>query len=121
MALMFNICLSVDLILMLRYPFDKKESRMKFYWIISLILSITLTLTAICFDNEAVISFAVYGTLAVLVAYFCILIFSVIFACRKLSGPGMSKEVRGLLLKRYILAAFLYLIANIYLFAALSM
>ena len=62
-----------------------------------------------------------YFNAAVLVCYIGTLIFCIIFTFKKLSGPGMSKEIRGLLLKRYILAALLYCVANIYLFAAIAM
>ena len=121
MALMFNTCLSVDLIYMVRNPFAKKESRMAIYWGVSLFVSLFITIGAVTIPNDEVISIAVYFNAVILVVYGGTLIFSIIFTCKKLSGPGMSKEVRGLLLKRYILAAFLYCIANIYLFAAVAM
>ena len=47
MALMFNTCLSVDLILMVRDPFAKKESRMTIYWIVSILVSTTIAFGAV--------------------------------------------------------------------------
>ena len=49
--------------------------------------------------------------------YVNIFIFSVVYTCRKLSGPGMSKEVRNLILKRHILTSVLFLVFNQYIFA----
>ena len=51
--------------------------------------------------------------------YFALLFwffFSTIYACRKLSGPGMCAEVRQLVLKRHIITIAVYIIAYFYVF-----
>ena len=39
MAIMLNMAISIDLVLMVRYPFLKKESFLKIYVIVSIIVS----------------------------------------------------------------------------------
>ena len=52
--------------------------------------------------------------------FILIFICSVIYICRKLSGPGFSKEVRNLVLKRHIMTTVLWLITNTYTFINVS-
>ena len=46
--------------------------------------------------------------------YFASIFVSIIYTYKKLSGPGMSKAIRMLVLKRHILTSVVYAISNIY-------
>ena len=50
----------------------------------------------------------------------CFLV-SVIYVCRKLSGPGMNKQVRELVMKRHIFTLTAYIITWAYFFAFTTM
>ena len=43
-------------------------------------------------------------------------IISVIYSAKKLNGPGFSKQVRRLVLKRHIITLVFFLISNFYLY-----
>ena len=46
--------------------------------------------------------------------YFGIVLVSTIFACVKLNGPGISSEVRRLVLVRHIMTMLTYMVVNLY-------
>ena len=66
-------------------------------------------------DRETVYSWLALLTFAIYLAVFN---FSIIYTWKKLSGPGMSKQVRNLVLIRHILTSVLYFLFNIYIFAS---
>ena len=92
-VLMLNIMLCIDLILMVRYPFERKERRLIKYFGSSFLISGTVN------------SIVMYGTwthkkidllsgqwivFAQTVFYVFLFVFSVIYTCKKLSGNRMS-------------------------------
>ena len=50
----------------------------------------------------------------VTIFYIGILIYSVIYACIKLNEPGISNEVRKLVLLRHVMTMLTFLIVNLY-------
>ena len=119
---MLNTFLAVDLILMLKFPFKKKESRVPVYFAISLFICLTLTTSWITTlrkreDNGAIkpaIWVMVFAIL-VIVTQYVISIYSIFFAAVKLCRPGISKESRKLVLIRHILSIVLFDISQSYL------
>ena len=117
-TVMLNMMLSIDLILTVRYPFKKKEGRNPIYLTISVVFS-TLYTSGLGFSHNSdnMYIFSIYMGVVVLCLFFLVFVVSVVYTCKKLSGPGMSKEVRNLVLKRHILTTVLYIVCNCYLFA----
>ena len=116
-SLNLNTILCVDMILMIRYPFESKESRMPKYMAYSLIIPVIPSILYLNINNHYIFEAVTWIT----VIFYCLFIFcfllSVIYTCRKLNGPGMSKQVRQLVMKRHIIAIVAYLISYLYLIA----
>ena len=113
--------LSIDLVLMVRFPFDNKEGRVKWYYSISIACSVIsgvlfrfndkYTLSA---GQRGAYSNLAYFQMILIGLYFASIFVSIIYTYKKLSGPGMSKAVRMLILKRHIVTSIVYLLSNIY-------
>ena len=118
MTLMLNIMLSIDLFLMIRYPFSKKDSRMTLYLIISFIMSVISAYFGLNGDagNEIQLKITMWMIDLTFLVYFLCFLSTTIYAWIKLSGPGMSKEVRMLVIKRHVLTGILYSLCNVYSF-----
>ena len=115
MSLLLSTMLSIDLILMVKYPFDQSESRTKWYLIISVMISLfTTTFINMYTGVDTFSKIGVWFMVTVTVAYLAIFVYSIVFTCKSLSGPGMSKEARSLVLKRHIITNVAYLICNLY-------
>ena len=115
MSLLLSMMLSVDLILMVKYPFDQNESRTKWYLITSTIVSLFCTVTVEVFSGfDTSTRLGVWFLFAVVAVYLTIFIYSIFFTWKSLSGPGMSKEARSLVLKRHIITNLAYFICNQY-------
>lgn len=118
MTIMLNMMLSIDLILTVRYPFKKKDGRNMIYLTISLIVAAVYTSgLGFTHSGDTYYQFSISMGQAVLCLFFLIFLVSIVYTWRKLSGQGMSKEVRNLVLKRHILTTTLYMFSNLYLFA----
>ena len=115
MSLLLSTMLSIDLIMMVKYPFDQSESRTKWYLIISVMISLFCT-TFINVNSSYLTDskIGVWFMITVTVTYLAIFVYSIVFTCKSLSGPGMSKEARSLVLKRHIITNVAYLICNLY-------
>ncbi len=95
MTLCLNVCLSADLVLMIKYPFKQKEGRVKWYMLCSVMFSLAIAIFSLMIvwresekmwmenllDSALLLAFIVFIFSA---------LYSVIFACRKLSAPGIS-------------------------------
>lgn len=122
MTLMLNMMLCIDLILIIRYPFSKKDGRTPVQLSISMIMSIAVTCTMLYEgDDKWIKRLGYYLYSAVLYSYLLCFFGSGIYACMKLGGPGMSKQVRMLVVKRHVLTGFLYILSNIYYFKNATM
>ena len=86
-TVMLNMFLSIDLILLVRYPFDKKDGRNKIYLIISFICSVMYT-GGIGFINETSNLYYLSQWMGVIMIclFFLVFMFSIVYTCKKLSG-----------------------------------
>ena len=50
----------------------------------------------------------------VVIFYLGVIVYSTIFACFKLSEPGISSEVRRLVLLRHVMTMLTYILVNLY-------
>ena len=114
--MVFNICICFDLILMIKHPFDSKASRIAKYHISSYTIGIIAGLEKVFFP-EALGGQSYLGWTQ-LISFICFMImglFSSFWACSKLSKPGISREVRMLVLKRHVSYIICYFLCNLYL------
>ena len=97
-GLLLNICLCIDLILMVRYPFESKDGRVTKYALISFILALVPGLYESL--GSVFVGVRIGFTISVVLRAIFVLTFilSIAYTCKKLSGPGFSKEVRQLVL-----------------------
>lgn len=120
LSLSLFYCLNADLILMIKFPFKDKQSRMKFYltacFLASTIVAVIVTSVTNNSQNQKTwpFYFFIWGYGAIVF----ISVSSSIFAYKKLSKPGISGEIRTTILKRHILAIVLYLVLNLYIFVS---
>ena len=113
---LLNICLCVDLVLMVRYPFESKDGRVSRYLIISIFLALIPTIFE-CIHGTVESKIRLVGlgmAFSLRLIFVATFIFSVAYTWNKMRGPSFSKEVRRLVLKRHIITALLYLITNLY-------
>ena len=114
MTICLTYCLCIDLILMLRWPLKQKGARTTLYHIWSGAIS-----TSVCFfywlqlDNLSiqVLRVLVWGVLDSIIIIAPI---SICYAWVKLSKPGLSSEVRSLILSRHLYTMLFFLVANSY-------
>jgi hypothetical protein len=114
MACALNTCLCLDLILMIKYPFAKKEKFMTWYLVVSTVLSL---LIAVRLRVEIVGKVFISSNILFLISYFVFCMAGVtssIFAYKFFSRPGMSREVKSLVLKRHISCIVFFFVMNQY-------
>ena len=114
MSVLINIFLCVDLILMVRYPFDNKQNRIWKYMVASFLMAQPTSGAYELADAGWLWHLGVTVSFLYKMTFVGIFIFSVSYTYKKLNGPGFSKEVRHLVLKRHIYTCLLYLITNAY-------
>ena len=94
-----TICLSyslcIDLILMLRFPLRQKESRLMTYYIISVVIASIVTILSL-FDKKHIIAcYILRGFIwGLFDSFFLMVPISICYARKKLSQPGLSREVK---------------------------
>ena len=117
MSICLNTALCVDLILMVRYPFNNKESRIYLYLGVSLLISIITGIFAVFVAYNLVLLW-VGALIQIIVTSLFVISFigSICYTYSKLRGPGMSKQVRNLVLNRHVATMLIYLICNTYIF-----
>lgn len=112
----FNVCICIDLILMIKHPFVSKSKRIIRYHIFTYIVASIAVLENL---NEDVVSsdqnFMIYTQVFAFLAFFFMGIGSSVFALNRLCKPGVSREVRILILKRHISYILAYFMCNVYL------
>lgn len=120
LSLSLFYCLNADLILMIKYPFKDKQSRMKFYLTACFIASISVAVivTSVINNSQLQKTWPFYFFVLGYGAIVFISVASSIFAYKKLSKPGISGEIRTTILKRHILAIVLYLVFNLYIYVS---
>ena len=115
--MVFNICICFDLILMIKHPFDSKSSRILKYHIWSYTIAIIAGLEKEVFfpENRGVESYLGWTQFLSFICFMIMGLFSSFWACSKLSKPGISREVRMLVLKRHVSYIICYFLCNLYL------
>ena len=113
------ILLCVDLLITLMKPFYLKERLLKFYLLISVLVALfmqVLMLPQWHAKNANIQYVAVTLLWLIVIFYIGIVFFSIIYACIKLSKPGISSEVRKLVLLRHVITMLTFLVVNFYKF-----
>ena len=92
LALSLNVCLCMDLILMIRDPFKSKEARVPMYLFVSFTFSLGCAVT-MCFysTNDVAFKISSFLVFCLLCLYIFMLLASIFYPYRKLSGPSFSK------------------------------
>ena len=121
-SVIMNTALCIDLVLIVRYPFEKKEKRIPYYVVITLVVSIAMAAGQWLMSYVRVGPYYMWEVAAVCTVisqcvYLVTFLYSVVYTCRKLSQPGISEEVRYLILKRHILQEVAFLVCMIYVFS----
>ena len=116
--------LCMDLVLMIRYPFKQKESRVRVYLIVTFCFCAINFVYMVIFAKKTEDGYhlnILFLTLEIVlyVFYAGVFIFSIVYACRKLNSHGMSTEVRQLVLTRHISSQVVFFICNAYMIACL--
>ena len=116
MTLMLNIFLCLDLILVITNPFNGMEKRLKFYLIFSAIPSLLWSFISINAFGWGDVYFYIgrYAAIGSIGFFWMIAIISIFYGLIKLCRPGISYEIRSIVLKRHILTICVYILCNIY-------
>lgn len=111
-------CLTVDLYLMIKFPFDDKQKRMKSYLLLSFGISlfVSAVTTGVTISSQLSKYWPLYFFEIAYTAIFFGAIVSTVICWSKLSKPGISGAIRTTILKRHIFAILLYLVCNFYIF-----
>ena len=118
--MLMNIFFSIDIILIIRYPFQTPNSRFTYYLLVSLLVS-GIWSSALVHNYHFVEREGLYhifnkiSIMLVLVFQILIGIFSIIFALIKLCKPGISQELRHIVVKRHIVTVKIFILSNMYL------
>ena len=118
MSFLFNAALCWDLILVLHNPFKSAEARLQKYVIIS--VSLLVIETIILKPLQAYMKYSEFLKVFDVVTWIPIIAFivsatiSAIYAVFKLSSPGISSEVKFVILRRHIITIVFFFIANLY-------
>ena len=118
MSLGMNIGLWIDLILTLREPFYPAKRRLKYYLLSSFILAIIVSSASIHTASETWLAptssakSVVQNSMMIILLSLYILIscFSVVYAARMLSSPGISSDIRSLFMKKHLLYAISFIV-----------
>ena len=116
---LFMVCLALcfDLILMLTKPFMMKDKLISIYIGTSLLGALVFTIVMLpsVYQSDKRLQYvASTGAWLTFLFYIGLVLFSTVFAAMKLSKPGISSEVRRLVLVRHILTMTTFLVVNFY-------
>ena len=118
-----NFALCIDLILMIKKPFQQKEALMNVYLICSILYSFFMTFILLrvwYFYFDVVLDIGMVLLWANNIIYISMVIFSIVYACIKLNQPGISYEIRKLVLMRHVTTMLGFLIVNSYILVGAS-
>ena len=116
MTFLFNSALCLDLILVLHSPFKSAEARTPKYFWFCLIVTVA---TWLCTGPYLFIP--PYGVLWDYIQCLNVIVFmaaaflSGIYATYKLTQPGISSEIRSVILRRHIITIAYFIFTNFYL------
>lgn len=112
------MCLCIDLVLTLREPFYPAKRRFKYYLGFSFLLSLIIMGVSIprvrdtCqSSSKANVSNRQNASMAVILTlYILVSLFSIVYAARMLSRPGISSEIRQIFMKKHVLYSISFII-----------
>lgn len=107
--LLLNICLCLDLILVIRAPFKSKDKRVNIYYAICFLFSLGY---ALFFEYTSFAS-SLYQ-LIVICSYFIIAPISIVYCTIRLNRSGLSKEAKVLIYSRHVYWIVVFLLTNAY-------
>jgi len=114
MTICYSTCICLDLISTLAYPFQPKEDRMIRYNTVSTTISIIVSFLFI-FDHESDVFRLIRIIVWAMMTFFILMVpVSIIYAHCKLKRPGLSQEVRSIIVRRHIYTMVFYLVFNSY-------
>ena len=114
MTVCYSSCICLDLIFTLAYPFQPKEERMVKYNTISATISIVVAIL-FRFDHQSTIFFLLRICVWAMMTFFVLAApVSIVYAHCKLKRPGLSQEVRSIIVRRHIYTMVFYLVFNSY-------
>ena len=112
--------------MIIRNPFAAKEKRVPLFLWSSICISVTIAASATYtstfnYDDKRFVSniWACILIYILIAGYLVVSIYSVIYACRKLNKPGISKEIYKLVLKRHIILIVVFFFSQLYCFISL--
>ena len=111
-----TMCVCIDLILTIKRPFKAKEPRMPRYYIFTFVIS-TLQATTLTFFymNEVVLTIAEWVGTGTVLLLWLLSIGSIVYGLVKLCQPGISREVRNVIMARHVVTILFFVIGNLYL------
>lgn len=115
-TIIFVICISVDLILLVRYPFSDHQKRVQGYIFVTIFVSVVtaaLKLTSALTQGKSqtflvyleIIEYGILGLFA---------LSSIIITTYRLMQPGCKQELKSLIVKRHILFITVFLFCNMF-------
>ena len=113
-AYCLNLCLVIDLVIMIKYPLSQKDKFMKIYFLISFMFSMVVSLSV---GFTATAEAAEFNNLISLIAYILLWsagAWSIYYAVRRLTKPGISGSERSLVLYRHAIGILIFLLTNFY-------
>ena len=120
MSLSLNLFLCIDLILTLKEPFYPAKRRTKWYIFFSVFIAVLISFlgsrrldgacgnTGDLGENDLALS-STFLAIALSV-YIMTALFSIIFAARMLSRPGVSSEIKGMYFRKHVLYVIVFII-----------
>ena len=120
MSLSLNLFLCIDLILTLKEPFYPAKRRTKWYIFFSVFIAVLISflgsrrLDGACgntgdYENNDLALSSTFLAIALSV-YIMTALFSIIFAARMLSRPGVSSEIKGMYFRKHVLYVIVFII-----------
>lgn len=97
---MLSLMLAIDLVLTLRNPFVTPNQRAKWYYLCSVVVSLSCTLVvkSVQYDPKSVVAITV--TIFIKSLFFVIVVPSLLHTLQFMTKPGLSKEYRTLVMRR---------------------
>ena len=111
-SLCLNVCVCIDLVLMVKNPFTKQSSRMTCYLYGSIIGGSLVTLGEVFSLHREIASEII--ELTAYSIFILTALFSSVTACRMLTKPGVSIELRKLMMSRHMAYTILYATCNLF-------
>jgi len=124
-TVLLNLMLSIDLILMIKYPFASKSKRVPLYLLISFTFALMLAIIAsygygsYTFDENTTDNALEFMICIIGLGYLGFAFTSMGYAFKKLCKPSISREVQTLVTFRHVVSILGFLFANVYLLMSL--